>query len=191
VHNAAFEQADAQIHPFPEASFDLALGRTAAMFFGDKPAAFANLAHALRPGGQLALLVWQPASRNEWFTAFMTALAASRDLPQPPPDGPNPFSMADPETVRGLLATAGFIAVRFENVVEPMRFGAHADDAHPFVLGLLGWMLHGLDETDRRAAEESLRLTLEQHQSDAGVHYGSAAWLITARRGTQVPSATR
>ena len=59
VPNAHFLRADAQVHPFEPAAFDVAISRTGAMFFGDQAAAFANIARALRPGGQLALLVWQ------------------------------------------------------------------------------------------------------------------------------------
>src|SRR5437588_1194187 len=33
--NASFEQADAQVHPFGARSFDVAISRTGAMFFGD------------------------------------------------------------------------------------------------------------------------------------------------------------
>ena len=48
--NARFEQADAQIHPFGQGPFDVAISRTGAMFFGHPPAAFANMARALRSG---------------------------------------------------------------------------------------------------------------------------------------------
>jgi len=67
IANARFEQADAQIHPFPAASFDVAISRTGTMFFADPAAAFANIARALRPGGRLALLAWQGPERNEWI----------------------------------------------------------------------------------------------------------------------------
>src|SRR5215470_2686546 len=59
IANARFEQADAQIHPFPGHWFDAAISRTGTMFFADPAAAFANIARALRPGGGLAMLVWQ------------------------------------------------------------------------------------------------------------------------------------
>src|SRR5688500_8407013 len=65
---ARFEQADAQIHDFPAASFDVVLSRTGASFFGDPLAAFTNLARATRPGGRLVLLVWQEPARNEWIS---------------------------------------------------------------------------------------------------------------------------
>lgn len=60
VANATFEQADAQVRPFPDGYFDVVLSRHGAMFFGEPHTAFANLARATRRGGRLVLLSWQP-----------------------------------------------------------------------------------------------------------------------------------
>jgi SAM-dependent methyltransferase len=180
--NAFFEQADAQIHPFDAAAYDVAISRTGAMFFGDLPAAFANVARAVRSGGRIALLTWQPLSENEWIQAFMGALAAGRDLPGPPPDGPGPFTLAEPDRVRAVLGGTGFGDVTLEPLRTGMWFGDDAEDAHRFILGQLGWMLQGLDAGTRARAEESLRSTMVAHESADGVDFDSAAWLIRAVR---------
>lgn len=44
-------QADAQVHAFGEASYDLAISRSGAMFLSDAQAAFANIGRAMRCGG--------------------------------------------------------------------------------------------------------------------------------------------
>jgi SAM-dependent methyltransferase len=177
-----FEQADAQIHSFPEAFYDVAISRTAAMFFGDPAAAFANIARALRPGGTLVLLVWQALPRNEWIATIAGALAAGRDLPPPPADRPGPFTMAEPDRVRGLLTGAGFTDVRLEGLEEPMYFGADPAGAQEFVLGVAGWMLDGLDDATRAGALADLHQALEAHDTGQGVLLRSATWLVTARR---------
>lgn len=182
IGNVRFVQADAQVYAFPTGSFDVVVSRTGAMFFGDPVAAFANLARAVRPAGRLALLAWQPAHRNEWLVAFSGALAAGRDLPPPPPDAPSPFSLGDPDRTRGLLSAAGFVDIRLEAVAGPMHFGGDADEAVAFVLGLLGWMLDGLDAAGRARACDALRASVEAHATPAGVRYDSAAWIVTARR---------
>jgi SAM-dependent methyltransferase len=182
LDNVRFEQADAQVHPFDEASFDVVVGRTVAMFFGDKPAAFRNLARALRPGGRLVLLVWQSLRENEWVREFSTAMAAGRELPPPPDDGPGPFSMSDPERVHALLSDAGFGDVAIEGTADDMWFGNDVDDAFDLVAGLLGWMLTGLDERDRARALGDLRASLAAHETPAGVVYRSATWTIRAVR---------
>src|SRR5215471_17845017 len=122
--NARFEQADAQICPFGEGSFDVAISRTGAMFFGNPHAAFGNIARALRSGGRLALLSWQPPPANEWVAELTAALAAGRDLPAPPPQAPGPFAHADPARVRQLLTGAGFTSIEVNPMQAPMWFGA-------------------------------------------------------------------
>lgn len=181
VPNAAFLHADAQVHPFPERHFDVTVSRHGAMFFGDADAAFANIARAMRPGGQLALLSWQPLDRNEWITTFRTALAAGRDLLPAPRTSPG--SLTDPDLVRPLLESAGFTDVRVDGLTEPMFFGHDPDDACRFISGQLAWMLADLGPDARARALDDLRADMAAHQTDQGIRYNSAAWLIRARRG--------
>jgi SAM-dependent methyltransferase len=181
VANATFAQADAQIHRFEAGAFDLAVSRTAAMFFGDLVAAFTNIARALRPGGRLVLVTWQPLARNEWTREISGALAGGRELPAPPPDA-GPFSLSDPDRARTLLASAGFTDIELEGATAGMWFGQDAEDAHRFVLGLMGWMLEGLDDAGRARAIDALHATMGSHETTSGVLLDSAAWTIQATR---------
>ncbi|MEJ5254960.1 MAG: class I SAM-dependent methyltransferase [Acidimicrobiales bacterium] len=182
IGNISFLQCDAQVHPFEPGSFDLVISRTGAMFFGDPIAAFGNIGAALRASGRLTMLAWQPLAGNEWIREFSTSLAAGRDLPPPPPDAPGPFALSDPRRVEQILTEAGFETVQLDPIEAPMWFGATTEDAYQFVLGVSGWMLEGLDEDGRRRALAALRSSVEAHTSADGVLYGSAAWLIRARR---------
>jgi SAM-dependent methyltransferase len=182
VTNASFQQVDAQVHPFPPEHFDVAISRTGAMFFGDLTAAFTNIARALVPGGRLVLVVWQPLTANDWIRKISGALAAGRDLPAPPPDAPGPFSLSDPDRVRAILMVCGFSDIEPEGTTAGLWFGTDADDAHQFVLGLMGWMLDGLDETGRARAVDALRAVMANHETSDGVVLDSAAWTIRARR---------
>ncbi len=182
VGNAHFEQVDAQIHPFDTAGFDVAISRTGAMFFGDLVAAFTNIARAVRPGGRLSLVTWQPLPQNEWIGALVAAMAAGRDAPTPPPDAPGPFSLADPDRVRGILGRAGFTDIELDAVSDGMWLGDDTDEAQTFVVGLLGWMLEPLDDSGRARALDALRASLDSHVTSEGVVYGSAAWLVRATR---------
>jgi ubiquinone/menaquinone biosynthesis C-methylase UbiE len=182
--NARFEQADAQVCPFEMSAFDLAISRFGAMFFNDPVAAFRNIGRALRPGGRLALLAWQALERNEWQLSILRALAAGRQFPMPPVDAPGPFGLADADRVRRILAEAGFEGVELEEIAEPIRLGADADDALVFVrsTGIAAGMLRDLDEAAAARALEALRKTLAAHEGNDGVLLDSRAWLITARR---------
>ena len=182
VTNVVFERADAQIHRFDPAALDVAISRTGTMFFGDMDAAFANIASALRPGGRIVLVTWQPIGGNEWIREFSGALAAGRHMPGPPPGVPGPFALSEPERVREILGGAAFIDVRLDGIAEDMWFGADAADAHRLVLGQLGWMLEGLDDSGRGRALDALMATMRAHETSEGVVFASAAWVVTATK---------
>jgi len=124
VSNATYERGDAQVHPFPPASFDVIISRFGTMFFADPAAAFRNIARAARPGGRLVMMVCQSEDRNEWATAIRQALGAGQ-----PPSQLGPFSLANAPAVGSLLATAGFTDAAFADVREPMYFGPDASAA--------------------------------------------------------------
>ena len=182
LDNVEFRHADAQIHPFESAEFDVVISRMGSMFFGDPIAAFTNLNRALCPEGRLTLLTWQDVTDNEWLTEFRAALAVGRDLPTPPPDAPSPFALSDPDRVTAILDAAGFTDITFQRLHEPMSFGPDPDDAFDFVSDLTGWMRAGLDETDQGAALSALRTTIAEHTGTHGVTYQSATWIIQARK---------
>jgi SAM-dependent methyltransferase len=182
IDNASFEHADAQIHPFEAGAFDVAISNTGATFFGDLVAGLTNIRRALRPGGRLVLLTWQALENNEWVREFTGALAAGRDLPGPPPDAASPFALSDPERIHSVLTSAGFTDIELEGTRESMWFGTDTDDAHQFVLGLLGWMLEGLDDDGRAHALDALRSRMATHETPDGVVFDSAIWLVRATR---------
>lgn len=182
--NVTYVQGDAQVHPFDEQAYDIAMSSFGAMFFGDPVAAFTNIGNAVRPGGRLALLAWRELPRNEWLMALREALAVGRELPFPPPDAPTPFALADPERVCGILGAAGYEEVGFEPIDEPIEFGSDADDAFAFMrkLGIVEGLTHDLDDAGRAHALAELQKTVVAHDSADGVLFGTSAWLITARR---------
>ena len=179
--NITYQQADAQVHRFPPASFDLCISRFGTMFFAEPVAAFTNIGRALRPAARLVLLVWQERDRNEWATAIRGALTAAPVTSR----GPDAFSLADPAVTEGILAAAGFADVSFTEVHEPVYYGPDSGAAFDAVLRLLkfGDLLADLDAAAAEQARTRLRSTLDAHNTDGGVYFDSRAWIVTARRG--------
>ena len=187
--NVDFMQADAQVHAFPPKSVDAAVSRCGCMFFGDPAAAFANIGQALRPGGRIALVVWQAEELNEWITKLDEATTTqpaegggapeSADPVESLPDyEPGPFSLADPARCIGLLEGAGFIDVALSSLTLPLRIGATVDEAFEFCST---WITDE-DPEVVAAAETRLRDLLSSADSGSGVFLGSATWLVTAQR---------
>jgi len=182
--NATFVHGDAQVHDFGPECFDVVVSNVGAMFFDDKVAAFTNLRRALRPGGRMALMVWQRLESNEWLLALREALAMGRDLPSPVVGLPGPFGLADPDQVSALLSDTGFTDVRFGDVREPLVFGASTAAAYALMVddGPTRGLLEGLSDADKAAALDRLRAMVAAHETPSGVAFGSASWLIQATR---------
>ena len=184
LRNVTFQRADAQVHRFPPERFDLVISRFGTMFFDHPVAAFANIARALRPAGRLVMMVWQGHERNEWDVAIHRSLEGFEEPAAAAPAGPDPFSLADPATVEGILDAAGFAEVTLTDVHEPVYYG-------PDVAAALGWVrgftctdgvLKRLDSAGAERALERLRETLAAHAGGVGIWFDSRAWIVTARR---------
>jgi SAM-dependent methyltransferase len=183
VPNARFELGDIQAHPFQAGAFDVAISRFGTMFFTDPHAAFRNVARALRPSARLVMMVWQVHDRNEWAVSIDRVLGSSggRSIPDP---GPDPFSLGEPATVRGMLAGAGFTSITFVDVDVPVYYGRDVDAAVDFVgrFASVSQLLRRSDTPQRSITVAALRALLGAHASGRGVWFDSRSWIVTARR---------
>jgi SAM-dependent methyltransferase len=181
--NVTFDQGDAQVHHFLPRHFDLAFSRFGTMFFDDPIAAFANIGRALRPTGRLVMMVWQRHEENEWSVSIERALRG-REGAALAPEARDPFSLAAPRTVEGILDAAGFTNITFTDVREPVFYGADVTTALAWVSGFActSDVLRRLDQTSGARALERLRETLSARASDDGVWFDSRAWMVAARR---------
>jgi SAM-dependent methyltransferase len=186
VGQVRFEVADAQTEPFPR-EYDLCFSRFGTMFFQSPTAALANLRSAVKPGGQLMMLVWRRIEDNDWLGAAKKIVRAH--LPAPADDapacGPGPFSMADADTVRAIVSAAGWTDVALERIDAPVTIGDGLDDAVAFQLtiGPAGEIVREareLGETKRPVIEQELRARLRGCLTDQGVILGSSSWCVTA-----------
>jgi SAM-dependent methyltransferase len=116
VDNVEFRQADVQAEDLGDGQFDAAYSRFGVMFYTDPVAAFAGVDRALRSGGSLSFVCWQPITANDWmFVPGMAAVSVTGKMPpMAEPDQPGPFSLSDPERVRSILGAAGFTDVEVE-----------------------------------------------------------------------------
>lgn len=182
LQNVSFELGDAEVCRFDPERFDVAISRFGTMFFSDPVAAFANVASALRRHGRIVWLVWQGRERNEWALAIDAALGGD---PKPAAPTADPFSLGDAAATTDMLERAGFEAVRFDDIHEPVLYGDDIDAALDFVRGFqdVSTALTGMTDAAAGQAVDRLRETLEAHHAGhQGVAFDARSWLITARR---------
>lgn len=184
LDQARFEVADAQTDAL-EGPFDAVISRFGVMFFDDPPAAFANLGRSLTDDGQLTFVCWQDLLANEWMAVPGAAIATCITLPDRPLDGPGPFSLADPDRIRALLAGAGFTSVDVDPL-EPrvlLGGGRSLDDTIEYLRtsGLASAMFADASPDQIEDAIAAVRAALAPYETNKGIEMGSAAWLVSAR----------
>src|SRR5207342_3747191 len=98
--------------------------------------------------------------------------------PRPAPDA-DPFSLADPATVDGILTAAGFTDVDLADVREPVCYGPDTTSALHAVLTLqmTKQLLAQLDSARTKRALDQLRAALAARDTGSGVYFDSRAWL--------------
>ncbi|MGB3330053.1 MAG: class I SAM-dependent methyltransferase [Thermomicrobiales bacterium] len=103
-----WQQADAQHLPFPDASFDVVVCQFGAMFFPDRPGAYAEVRRVLRPGGTFLLSVWDRIEDNAFADTISRTLADM--FPEDPPRfmEQTPHGYHDPIVITRDLAVGGF-----------------------------------------------------------------------------------
>jgi SAM-dependent methyltransferase len=117
LSNVEFKVLNAEWIDLPLASVDAVLCRWGYMLMADPAAALAETRRVLRPGGRVALAVWDEIESNPWALLPAQELI-ERGLAPAPSDNaeprPGPFALGDAEQVSELLMEAGFLDVEVE-----------------------------------------------------------------------------
>jgi SAM-dependent methyltransferase len=116
VPSATWRQADAMQLPYDDASVDLVACQFGVMFFPDRPAAYAEVARVLKPGGSFLFNTWGPLATHDVEVTVMAALAEA--FPDDPPSflARVPHGYHDADRVAADLTIAQFGGVTVETV---------------------------------------------------------------------------
>jgi ubiquinone/menaquinone biosynthesis C-methylase UbiE len=181
-----FVLADATVHPFVPASFDLLVSRFGVMFFADPVASFANLRRALKPGGRMVFACWREPKANSWMMAPLQAVYRHvPKLPEMGPEDPGPFAFASEARVRRILSEAGFSDIALEphalSLDVALGKGLDAAVQSAFEIGPASRALEGHPPEVREAARRSVGELLAQHLQGNSVTLAGSIWRVTAR----------
>jgi SAM-dependent methyltransferase len=178
---ATWRQADAQALAEESTSYDLVVCSFGAMFFPDKPAAFAEVARVLRPGGTFLAAIWDVVEDNDLGVALMAALTAV--LPDQTPDFVVriPHGYGDPDRIRGDVETGGLQVQAIERVLLRGTAASARDAADGYCLG--SPLRFGLTERgDLAELRMQIGAEMEKRLGTGPVEGGLSAYIVTARR---------
>ena len=122
IPNVEFQQLSLEWIDLPAADVDAVLCRWGLMFAIDPGAALQEMRRVARPGGRIALAVWDEPQRNPWMTIPRQALIEAGHLEAPDPSLPGPFTLSEPGRLHALLDEAGFTEVVIDVVDIERRF---------------------------------------------------------------------
>lgn len=186
LEGLAFQYADAQVSDLGAGRFDALISRFGVMFFSDPVAAFANMARALKPGGQMTFAAWGGLSENPWFKT--PHVMAVKRLGQPPKvdrNAPGPLAFHDRERVAGLMSAAGLSDVQVKAVPLTLTGPATVENAALLCtrVGPAARVIAHFEGTqeDVDAIVNSVAAEFKAHQTPEGVKVPAVINLIQAR----------
>jgi SAM-dependent methyltransferase len=177
---ARFEVGDAQSLPFPDAAFDAAVSGLVLNFVPAPATAVVELARVTRPGGTVAVYVWDYAGEIQmlrYFWEATLALDASGEL-----DEGRRFPICRPEPLTAVFQNAGLSAVEVRAIDISTRFRDFDEYWAPFLggQGAAPGYVASLGETQRAALKERLRAAIPA-APDGSLNLIARAWAV---RGT-------
>lgn len=175
-------QGTAEALPFDADTFDCVISQFGMMFFEDRDRAAAQMCRVTRPGGRVAVAVWNAISSNPAYGDMIAVLeeqvgaAAAEALRLP-------YSLGDAAGVAECLERAGFGGVAWETRQEQARFPQTRTMVEA---ELRGWLpLFGIHLDEAKIAEVLARSDrrLAQYTTASGTaEFATSAHILWAQK---------
>ncbi len=173
-----WRQGRAEELPFETDSFDRVVSQFGMMFFTDRQAAVQEMIRVLRPGGRLAVAVWDKIEHSPGFEALANVLGAVLG-DQAASAMHGPFVLGDVDELRSIFADAGIHDAEIRTHTGQVRFDSIDSWVYTETRGwVLADMIDGVQY--ERLLVEARRSLARFAQSDGSVVFDLPAHIVTA-----------
>jgi ubiquinone/menaquinone biosynthesis C-methylase UbiE len=150
--------------PFGDEAFDAVLCQFGLMFFENRAQALGEMRRVLRPGGRVAIAVWDRLERTPAYTALIDVLERHLGVETARPIR-DAFGLGDPGLISSLLEQAGFASVEVRSVDARAKFPSLKDwvDAE-----LKGWATADIDDDAYTELMADATRTLRSYEQPDG-----------------------
>jgi SAM-dependent methyltransferase len=179
---ADLRQASAGDLPFATATFDRVVSGLVLNFVPDAAQAAAEMARVARPGGEVAIYLWDYADKMEMMRTFWDA-AIALDPAAIEKDEGRRFPLCRPEPLRRLFEGAGLDGIEGRTVDVPTVFRDFDDFWTPFLSGQAPAPTYcmSLDDAARGRLRERLRQSLPT-RPDGSIGLIARAFAVRGRK---------
>lgn len=175
-----WRQGRAEALPFDNDSFDAVVSQFGLMFFVDRRAALAEMYRVLRPGGRLAVAVWDAVDKSPGYAAMVKLLQEL--FGEKLADALRaPFVLGDAKVLRSLFAEAGIEDAQIATQEGTARF----DSIRSWVYtDIKGWTLADMidDRQFELLAREAERVLRPFVTASGAVAFAAPAHIVTAAK---------
>ncbi|MBP6759911.1 MAG: class I SAM-dependent methyltransferase [Flavobacterium sp.] len=180
INNVETRACDVSELPFADNTFDAISCRFGFMFFPDMLLAAKEMVRVLKPGGRIAVAVWNGPEKNFWVTAVGSTINRNMQLSPPPPEAPGMFRCAKEGLLQGLFQQAGFkntsekeVAGKLNSKTADVYWNMMTEVAAPFVAAL-----SQADDAMKEKIKSEVYQALAEKYPDGNVTIDSSALVI-------------
>jgi SAM-dependent methyltransferase len=185
-----FREGNAEELPFDDGAFDAVVGNFLILHLGRPERGMAGIVRVLRPGGRLALTVWDVPAQSRLLGVFVDAIAeAGATVPEDLPPGPDVFRFSDDDEFDALMREHGLE----DRTVEAVGFTHPVATADELWEGFLAGSLRVavLITTQPQETQERIRAAFDrlvaEYRNDDGLELPVSAKLASGRKPDRGP----
>ncbi|VAX16501.1 hypothetical protein MNBD_NITROSPINAE02-188 [hydrothermal vent metagenome] len=184
VENITFKTCDIRKIPFDNESFNAITSRFCFMFLPHLSDTLSEALRALKPGGKIAGAVWASVDDNPAFTLPVGVIKEYADVPQPDPQAPGLFALAEPGKLKRAMENAGFSDVTEKEIGITWKYESGEIFVQSFkeLAAPMKALFNSLPADQREEAESRIAQAAERYRADDGIEIPGMTLVVTGRK---------